>query len=1266
MIGPASFDVFNCPLEGIRLVEASAGTGKTWNICGLYLRLLLERQMEVQHILVVTFTNAATAELRERVRARIVEMLAHLRAAPPGRARPPPAGPAPGFSRDLFDTSDDGAATAPEAGRGATADAATTGADDPFVAALASELEARGRSRADMIMRLELALQAFDEAAILTIHGWCQRALADTPFAAALPFALELQPDDSDLRMEAVHDFWRRHIAGEGCSPQLAAWLVQKRDAPDKLARLLARHLARPLAHVRWPASIDQPLDVDADALDAAYEAARRMWLESRDEVVARVKASPSLNRNRYKPAAIAAAANEWDAYFRAGDALAPLKSRESKIDQFRTTQLVACTNKGGTTPVHPFFDRAEALLAARESVEPALERARLRLFRTLLDEAPDALRRRKRERRIVSYDDLLSNLYRALCSGEYPGLAASLRARFPAALIDEFQDTDPVQFAIFRAIYGSGEVPLFLVGDPKQAIYGFRHADLHTYLKARAQVGGEYTLNDNQRSTPGLIAAVNTLFGANSRAFMLDGLGYHAVRQGAKPRQPLQDATEPRGELHVWTLPAGDGVLERSVAKAAATQATAAEIARLLRAGKAGAITLGGMPLRPRDIAVLVRSHRDGAQVKQALGLLGIDAVELSRSKVFQAVEAEEVERVLTAILTPSRTELVRAALATSLFGLDAAAIDALAADEARLMSFVQRFLGYRDTWMQRGIGVMYRELLTAEGVGQRALSRPDGERRLTNLLHLAELMHVAAEGNPSPDALLRWLAAQRRDKVDDEVAQLRLESDQNLVQIVTVHKAKGLEYPVVFCPFLWDGFVFAGRDSLDGKVYHDDRGESVIDFRLDDEVDEAEARTIAARTRLEGRAEDLRLIYVALTRASHRCYIVAGNYVRNTGRAPSPKESSCSLLNWLVTGAGVAPADWIDRGAPPETIEQAWTNLGVTCAPHVAVDALPTVPGQPLDLVQPAADTLFAAAPPSHIAEPWRISSFSGLHDGAVSEIAARDHGRQGEDAPALPALPPPDLAADDILRFPRGTRAGDCLHAALERADFSGPSTWEHAARRALRDHPAALPGLPSAAQQEVLRRMVLRMIGDVVRTPLPGGIRLDAVPPPRRLIELEFDLPAHRLAATTLNATLHALGYAVDRLTFPQFHGYLKGFIDLVFEHGGRYYLLDWKSNHLGYTSADYEPASLRLAMAQHGYHLQSLIYSVALARYLALRIPGYRHDRHFGGALYLFVRGVRPAWLCADGSATGVHFDRPSAATLARLEALLDAPARERA
>ena len=1243
-------DVFRCRLDGINLIEASAGTGKTWNICGLYLRFLLERELEVQRILVVTFTNAATAELRERIRGRILATLQHLKAG-------------------------------------------SAASDDPFVAPLLDELVVRqGRDPEGLLNRLELALESFDEAAIFTIHGFCQRALADNPFAAGLPMSMELVRDDADWRLQAVHDFWRRHLAGDIPTPSLVASLKPQRDTPEGHAALLKRHLAKPLAINLWPHGLDAAGSLDASPLEAIYAEAAAEWRARREEIAERlIEALSQLNGTTYNAARVRAGAQDWDAYFRAGSALA---EPGDKCRIFRADTLAERTKNKCVTPKHPFFDQAEACLAARDAFSRELTHARLRLIRALLHEAGDGLRELKRAQRVVSFDDMLANLHQRLhgdagnCGN---GLASALKTRFPAALIDEFQDTDPLQFAIFQRIYGGGDASLFLVGDPKQAIYSFRHADLHTYLGARRFAGREYSLVANQRAGAGLLTALNKLFGANPAAFMLPGLDYRPAALGSKPRQRFHDSSATGAELRIWKLhDSVDDVPDRKAARRDVAAATAAEIARLIDAARAGQVSLGDRHLGPGDIAVLVRSHAQGSEIKRALAQLGVGSVELSQASVYQSVEAEEVERLMRAILEPARDGLVRAALATELLGRTAAEVAAIGADEARLAQCLGQFNQLRETWHKHGFGVMYRRLLNSEQVARRMLARADGERRLTNYLHLGECLHQAAETHASPDALLRFMESRRREGTSDESAQLRLESDRNLVQIVTIHKSKGLEYPVVFCPYLWDDPARPGGFGLEGVEYHDADGRPVIDWR-GDEIEDAENTAIKQQTRLESAAEFMRLIYVALTRAVHRCYLVAGCYTAAAGRQSASVRCG-GLLNWLACGAGEPATQWLNGGSPaPARILAGWEALAD--GEHIALAPLPRSTGKPIAAEPDAPGSFFALAPPAVIPDAWRVSSYSGLSRGALTNLsgpsgpsgpsgqelatasftALADPERQGErpeaepaasdhDAriPTSPAQAPASLAADDILRFPRGAAAGDCIHAVFEHLDFTEPETWSDAIANALAAFPQRLPRVPEREQVERLGRMLEQMLRDVTETDLGEGLRLNSVPLNRRLTELEFNLPAHALTAGGLNQTLKSFGYAGPRLTFNALRGYLKGFIDLVFEHQGRYYILDWKSNHLGFDAAAYQSGPLAEAMAEHGYHLQYLLYSVALDRFLRRRIPDYHYANHFGGVFYLFVRGVRPDWRAADGSPCGVYRHRPAADTIERLNALLDA------
>ncbi|MEP6503788.1 MAG: exodeoxyribonuclease V subunit beta [Betaproteobacteria bacterium] len=1232
-----ALDVFTCPLAGIRQIEASAGTGKTWNICGLYLRLLLERGLDVQRILVVTFTNAATAELRERIRQRVVDTLAFLQ---PGHG-------------------------------------IVTSGDDFVERLVASVRDLHGVSAADMVVRLELALATFDEASIFTIHGFCQRALADTPFTAQMPLALELVRDDADWVAEAANDFWRRTVAADDLDAALAAHLVASKDTPERFAGLLKRHLSKPLARGVWPDGIERAGRVDAEALDVAHAVARDLWDARRDEIEALMMDSlAALNGVSYKEDTVRAAMASWDELLRAADGMAALAVDVPRLDLLGAARLAKGTKKKETTPSHEFFDLAQRVLDLRAEAMQSLALQRLSLLRSMLEQGSSAQRDAKRRQRVIAFDDMLFNLYDRLTSGDSPWLAAALKARFPAALIDEFQDTDPLQFAIFKTIYAGHDeaaeaAPLFFVGDPKQAIYSFRNADLQTYLAAGEHAIAHYSLADNQRSTEPLIRALNLLFMANPAAFMQAGLGYQEIAFGKKPRKTLVDTSGPGASLQVWTLPdADDGepMFQRD-AKAAVVAATASEIARLLAAARRGEIRLDGEPLAAGDIAVLVRSNAEGGLVRQALTAVGVGSVELSQASVFASSDAEELDRVLSAMLEPARERKLKAALATEAMGRDAAAIAALGSDEPELLAAVQRFAGWRDTWLQRGVGFMLRQWLASEHVAGRLLVRPDGERRLTNLLHLIECLHEAGEKHATPDTLLRWFQSQRVAPEANDATQLRLESDQNLVQIVTIHKSKGLEYPIVFCPFLW-GTARGGRpDGLDGVAYHDDDGHTVIDYghaHLPTERQEE----IKQRLRLEESAESLRLIYVALTRAVHRCVIVAGCFRAQVGRSAHATGSTRSLLNWLVAGAGMTPADWFEHKQGVTPIRAAWQALAERSNGAIGVAPLPLVAATALRLERASPDTLAALPPPRTLPGGWWIGSFSAIAHGAAHDRSGADHDLRAVDV-AAPEQAPPRIADDDALNFPRGPAAGECIHQAFESIDFTDASAWPAAVANAVRllrtmgvADPRGPGPVPLPAEVDALReRMLARMLADVLATLLPLGtaqpLRLATLPAARKLVELEFHLPSHRLAADALNDALAEAGYAMPALSFTALRGFLKGFVDLVFEHDGRFFILDWKSNHLGDTPADYGQPKMAAAMRDQGYHLQYLLYLVALDRYLRHRLADYDAERHLGGAVYLFVRGVRPDWHDAAGAPAGVFFDRPPVATIRCLSALFD-------
>ncbi|HEV3106225.1 MAG TPA: UvrD-helicase domain-containing protein, partial [Trinickia sp.] len=678
---PTELDVFTCALDGVNQIEASAGTGKTWNICALYVRLLLEKNLNADQILVVTFTKAATAELHERIRGRLAEL---------ARA---------------IETGDDGG--------------------DPFVARLfhTTLAAANGLERELAAKRVRRALSTFDQAAIHTIHAFCQRALQEAPFAAAMPFAFEMEADDAALRFTLAADFWRERVEPVAAAhPSFAAWLVAQGAGPLALDAQLARRLKKPLARLRWGAMgvtsangetgassvvLDVGAQLSESAAQARFDEACALWNDER-EAIARLidDAQAGLKQTTHKPEAVRAALDAWSRYFAEGNCHAAPPREALKLT---AGALAKATKVKFVPPEHPFFVLADTLAAASDAAEAAHRAHWLALVAAWLEEAPATLASMKRTRRVASFDDLLSNLHGALIV--HPWLADAMRARYPAALIDEFQDTDPLQFAIFERIfvrsgderagdkrtrdeYAGGEsAPLFLVGDPKQAIYSFRAADLHTYLAARHAASARYTLAVNQRSTAPLVEACNRIFSANPQAFVLEGLDYQPVRAGDRPRKPFADerahALAHDSVFRIWMLPSGEAAWSKRDAQRQAAEACAAEIVRLLRGAREGTVTVGDASLAPADIAVLVRTHRQGSLVKRVLAAWGVGSVELAQASVFATLDAEQLERVLAAVDTPGDLRRLRAALAADWFGLDAAALLRLAqlADSAALV---------------------------------------------------------------------------------------------------------------------------------------------------------------------------------------------------------------------------------------------------------------------------------------------------------------------------------------------------------------------------------------------------------------------------------------------------------------------------------------------------------------------------------------------------------------------------------------------------
>jgi exodeoxyribonuclease V beta subunit len=1220
------FDVLGCSLDGTKLVEASAGTGKTFALVLLYLRLVLEKGLRPPQILVVTYTEAATKELRDRIRHRLRQAVQAFR-EPEGEA-------ADGLVQALVMQTVNG----PEA-----------------------------------LQRLTQALGDFDQAAIFTIHGFCQRTLQENAFESGHLFDTELVIEQDDLKLQIVEDFWRQHFYQ--APPFLVQHALISGYSPAALMRMVKTSAIQPdlkvvpeVQPVSW-----EELHQRYAGLIADIRSLREQWPKVHKSL-AELLHSEALSGTSYgalRPGGKGDGSTARDAkvesllggmtrYFELFDPDHPLPLPE-KFELLTSTKLREATRVKQVTPIHPVFDLCDVIAKAKEQWVAALDSQLLflktELFRTLREELP----LRKHRQNIQHFDDLLLKLRDALQQAGGAALATAVRSRYQAALIDEFQDTDPVQYDIFRKLFADSDRCLFLIGDPKQAIYSFRGADVFAFMDAAREISERFTLGTNYRSEPSLIQAVNTVFGNRPGPFVYPEIGFQqAVPPAELEPSPLTMDEEPLPPLRIWFVSsdaahdenaaAKGGKTAARIAKSAAKplilQAVAAEIAHLLSLGAAGRARIGARQLHEKDIAVLLRANREARELKETLADLGIPAVLQSSDNVFDSREALEMERLLRAIATPHNERRLRAALVTDMLGAKSDDLMAMTGDTERWERWLLNVRNYAQLWSVHGFIRMFRQVVLDHGIRAHLVAFPDGERRLTNILHLAEILHQqTVDHQLGMVDLLHWLTEQRNpDTRTASEEQLRLESDDQAVQLVTIHRSKGLQYPVVFCPFVWESSKDNRKDRT--LLFHDETDDRRLTLDLGTAAPERQSHeAMAAR---EALAENLRLLYVALTRAEKHCTLTWGCFNQADTAAPA------YLLHYQGSSGNPRLVDDMEtsvKALDDAAVMEQLRTLEARAGGCIDLRLLPSEPASRYTPQKPEPELLHARTFGGVIDHQWRVSSFSALtsrkpqegewpdrDEGVLPDRSAEEDGEPGDTA--APVV--------NMFRFPQGARPGTLIHDILEHLDFAD---GDLAARAKL-----VAQKLNEYGFEPLWCETVCEMLARLLRVPLGGPEKpfsLGDIPMADRLNELEFFLPLARISPERLRDAFVGFPGLLPKswaswlerlrvLDFTPVHGFLRGFIDLVFSCNNRFYLVDWKSNHLGNTFEDYGPSALTDVMIREYYLLQYHLYVIALDRYLAIRIPGYRYQDHFGGVYYIFLRGVDPE----VGPHFGVFHDRP--------------------
>lgn len=1139
------------------LIEASAGTGKTWTIAVLYLRLIVEQGLRPEAIVVSTFTEAAAAELRERIRARLQWALRW-------SAGTVPASP------------------------------------DEVVVQSWLDAAIEQLSVAEVQWRLQCALAELERAPIATLHALCKRVLSEQALAAGTSLRIGELVSDEALRDELLDDLtrWLAHAAGEDERSGLPALA---RMAPAARATLMRAALQPGVTVLGGEAEALLALFDDTEAPTRLRDFATMLPTQSRKSALrTRLNELADWLQSRDFAAAI-----DGKLHDRFADLANPEYWREQIIED-RIDAILA-------DPTASFARHAATVLTERDGI------LRAQGARRVLPMLAEWRASRLAEREQFTFDELIARVHAETTAPRDGGdaLADRLHAQWPVALIDEFQDTDARQWAIFDALHrdrdGAARGLLLLIGDPKQAIYGFRGGDIATYLRAAATTTQRLTLAVNQRASHDLVAATNALYAASPNPFAMDDdtIRYVPVQAaGRADRKPLQraDAGETAAlQLHVR----GDDALEHCADLIAAQLAP-------------GRWHLGDRALTPGDIAVLLPRRDDIVDLRERLQRRRIPCVGAGRNDVFASIWANELRVVLHALTDPADAGALRAALTTRLFAATDADLRRYAIDDAAWRAQVDRFAQWSEHWQRHGVLHVIDRIIAANA--PHLLARADGERALTDLRHLGELAQAEAHVRPGRQQLLAWFANQCDGAEDTQDArggerELRIESDAGRVQLMTLHASKGLEFPVVLLPLM---DMHRGRRD-EYPVWNDPaRGMRCVD------LGSARIATHRAWAARESARERARVLYVALTRAQHACHLLLP---KDDARAGADGSAWAGLLQGI--------------------------DLAQLCGrcPQVAVIDVrehSVVPPPIADLPSPRRARSWPVR--RRIDAAYSFSSLMARAHAWRDDDAARDEQASG----ITPVGDDRDVGEPRLRALSdwRGTEFGNVLHAVFEHRAIGRPMREQ----RALVHEQLMHSGLRvDASKQAALVDALVDRVQATLDADLGHGLRLGDLDERAQRAEMDFQFRLDALDIGRLRVLCERCGEAglvPDGLGENQLRGFLSGKIDLVLVHGKAVHVLDYKSNHLGNALADYENAALQRAMDEHAYRWQALLYAVAVRRYLARRQRADAQPLPLGDVIYLFVRAVG----LAPGSGVWRHRFAPD--FLGAVDALFAASAAE--
>lgn len=1196
-------DPISLPLNQSVLIEASAGTGKTYTMANLYLRLLLGvgcEPLTAEQILVVTFTKAATQELRDRIREKLGNV-------------------AKWFAN-------------PESVE------AQQALRDPFLAQLYQQVKP---DLAKALLRLRIAERDMDLASIFTIDSFCQKMLFQYAFDSGIRFDIDLQTDESELLKRLSEETWRELFYPADLATTLVVreTLKNPEHALDQVQSYLSGVLPELSPEQKAWLTEDNTQTV-TDFVHFVNEL-KHYWKTYQADIIAPIVQNFAqelkiLNGSSYKSASLdkwLLDINQWVN----SESLELSKELKKQLGYFSQSTLIEKTNKGKSPLTSEYFEQIDRfILRYEEEFSTLSNQTNIQITYAFFERLRKKLTEYKNSHIEKNFTDMLTYFYQALHAEKGAELAAKIRQQFKFAMIDESQDTNQVQYRIFKTLFmvENSTQGFIMIGDPKQSIYKFRGADIFSYLDAAKEVAGKFTLAKNWRSLPDIVKGVNQLFSfpenSPSSPFLYSDITFSPVEYKNSPDYLLENKS-------AWNIYLQPNAYNRGHFNSdLIAEQCAAQIQQQLALAQQGELficeeksenghekTLISRTLLPQDIAILVRSHKDAARIKKALAARNIQSVYLSEeNSVYHTQEAEDLIFMLAACLNPYHQKSVLSALGTSLWGLDANTLYQLKHNENEWEKYVDDFIHYQHIWQTQGILPMLHQLFIQKGIISRLNSVNNADRRITNLLHLAELLQAEMDKLENETALLRWFKQQVENPHNNSEHILRLESEENLIKIITIHKSKGLEYPVVWLPFIAKKSQGAKSEPL--SLYRNEHNEITWDFNSQDE-------TVKSLKNNAEYAEDLRLLYVALTRAKYQLHLIL----------PSVFSSSWNAMHYLLANGEIK-----DKADCENYIRQKEIEASIITLPEEKPAIVPLLSSTE------QTNLLSAKSFVGKIYATGQITSFSALQAqnerlqnfGEKRPLAITDEA-QDYDRATGGAMPLDESAATDVrYRFPHSTKVGNLLHKFFELWDFSQPASGEKIAE---------------ICQQlnldETWIPPVTQWFEEVVQTPF-YGISLKQITSHKRLNEWQFYLRLSNIKALPqLNQLLKKqskLAKSLPDLQLSQLDGFVRGFIDLIAQVNGKFYVLDYKSNFLGSFTEDYSDEKLEKTIGQFRYDLQYLLYTLAVHRYLRSRLgEDYDYERDFGGVAYLFLRGM-------DGEPNkGVYFDKPSLTLIEEMDQL---------